>query len=420
MKSLYPPGANTTAEIIPMFLIGEALVGDGAELAHIDLMIGDKNGPVGMSFANGLTQLSAGHTPLLGVIRPNLLPKPAVLIVPKVTLKHTEQVTQIFGPAQAAVSKAIADALEDGVFEGMDVEENVIVASVFIDPSAKDFNKLYRFNYGATRLALSRALDKFPDTATVLKEKDRAAHGVMGFKVQRLWNPPYLQVAMDLVDMKQVERVLTGVPQNDHVIFEAGTPLIKQFGLSVINEIRKIRPNCFIVADLKTLDTGNLEARMVSNAGGDAAVVSGLAPVETIAAFIKEAKKCGIYAIIDMLNVDEPAKLIESLGQMGGAALLPQYVEMHRAIDKEATGDYSWGDIKKIKEVAKKYNAKILVATAGGIRQLVVKKALAAGADIVVVGRAITASKDIKNAAESFLEELDSEEIDQFRIMTDF
>ncbi len=403
-----------------MFLIGEALVGDGAELAHIDLMIGDKNGPVGMSFANGLTQLSAGHTPLLGVIRPNLLPKPAVLIVPKVTLKHTEQVTQIFGPAQAAVSKAIADALEDGVFEGMDVEENVIVASVFIDPSAKDFNKLYRFNYGATRLALSRALDKFPDTATVLKEKDRAAHGVMGFKVQRLWNPPYLQVAMDLVDMKQVERVLSGVPQNDHVIFEAGTPLIKQFGLSVINEIRKIRPNCFIVADLKTLDTGNLEARMVSNAGGDAVVVSGLAPVETIASFIKEAKKCGIYAIIDMLNVDEPAKLIESLGQMGGAALLPQYVEMHRAIDKEATGDYSWGDIKKIKEVAKKYNAKILVATAGGIRQPVVKKALAAGADIVVVGRAITASKDIKNAAESFLEELDSEEIDQFRIMTDF
>lgn len=403
-----------------MFLIGEALVGDGAELAHIDLMIGDKNGPVGMSFANGLTQLSAGHTPLLGVIRPNLLPKPAVLIVPKVTLKHTEQVTQIFGPAQAAVSKAIADALEDGVFEGMDIEENVIVASVFIDPSAKDFNKLYRFNYGATRLALSRALDKFPDAATVLKEKDRAAHGVMGFKVQRLWNPPYLQVAMDLVDMKQVERVLTGVPQNDHVIFEAGTPLIKQFGLSVINEIRKIRPNCFIVADLKTLDTGNLEARMVSNAGGDAAVVSGLAPVETIAAFIKEAKKCGIYAIIDMLNVEEPAKLIESLGQMGGAALLPQYVEMHRAIDKEATGDYSWGDIKKIKEVAKKYNAKILVATAGGIRQPVVKKALAAGADIVVVGRAITASKDIKNAAESFLEELDSEEIDQFRIMTDF
>ena len=404
-----------------MFLIGEALVGDGPELAHIDLMIGEKNGPVGIAFANGLTQLSAGHTPLLGVIRPNLLPKPAVLIIPKVTLKHGEQVTQIFGPAQAAVSKAVADCLEDGIFGDLDVEDTVIVASVFIDPSAKDFNKIYRFNYGATRLAITRALEKFPDVAIVLKEKDRAAHGVMGFKVQRLWNPPYLQVAMDLIDMKQVERVLTNVPQNDHVIFEAGTPLIKQFGLSVLGEIRKIRPNCFIVADIKTLDTGNLEARMVSNAGGDAAVVSGLAPIETIAAFIKEAKKCGIYAIIDMLNVESPAKLIESLGKLGGAAVLPQYVEMHRAIDKEAAaGEYSWGDILKVKEIGKKYGAKILVATAGGIRQPVVKKAVAAGADIVVVGRAITASKDIKNAAEGFLGELDSEEIDQFRVMTDF
>ncbi|MDR3102381.1 MAG: bifunctional 5,6,7,8-tetrahydromethanopterin hydro-lyase/3-hexulose-6-phosphate synthase [Methanocalculaceae archaeon] len=403
-----------------MFLIGEALVGDGAELAHIDLMIGDKIGPVGTAFANGMTQLSAGHTPLLGVIRPNLLSKPAILIVPKVTLKHTEQVTQIFGPAQAAVSKAVADALEDGVFTSMDVDEIVLVASVFISPEAKDFNKLYRFNYGATRLAISRALDKFPDPATILKEKDRAAHGVMGFKVQRLWNPPYLQVAMDLVDMKQVERVLREVPQNDHVIFEAGTPLIKQFGLSVIEDMRKIRPNCFIVADLKTLDTGNLEARMVSNVGGDAAVVSGLAPIETIATFIKEAKKCGIYAIVDMLSVAEPTKLIDSLAKAGGTALLPQYVEMHRAIDKEAGGEYNWGDIKKIKAVAAQNNAKILVATAGGIRVPVVSKAIAAGADVVVVGRAITASKDIKNAAEAFLAELDSEEIDQFRVMTDF
>ena len=110
----------------------------------------------------------------------------------------------------------------------------------------------------------------------------------------------------------------------------------------------------------------------------------------------------------------------KKLGEMGGKALLPQYVEMHRAIDKEASGEYSWGDILKIKEVGQKYGAKILVATAGGIRQPVVKKAIAAGADIVVVGRAITASKDIKNAAESFLAELDSEEIDQFRVMTDF
>ena len=64
----------------------------------------------------------------------------------------------------------------------------------------------------------------------------------MGFKVQRLWDPPYLQVAMDLVDMGKVAQVLKEVPQNDHVIIEAGTPLIKKFGLGVIGEIRKSGP----------------------------------------------------------------------------------------------------------------------------------------------------------------------------------
>jgi bifunctional enzyme Fae/Hps len=62
------------------------------------------------------------------------------------------------------------------------------------------------------------------------------------------------------------------------VIIEAGTPLIKKFGLSVIGEIRKLRPNAFIIADMKILDTGNLEARMAADATADAVVVSGLAP----------------------------------------------------------------------------------------------------------------------------------------------
>ncbi|HNB03852.1 MAG TPA: formaldehyde-activating enzyme, partial [Methanoregulaceae archaeon] len=86
-----------------MYLIGEALVGDGPELAHIDLLIGDKDGPVGTAFANALSQLSAGHTPLLAVVRPNLLTKPATLVIPKVTLKKDVQIREMFGPVQAAV-----------------------------------------------------------------------------------------------------------------------------------------------------------------------------------------------------------------------------------------------------------------------------------------------------------------------------
>jgi len=95
-----------------MYLIGEALVGDGPELAHVDLVLGDKEGPVGAAFANAMSQLSAGHTPLLAVIRPNLLTKPATLVIPKVTLRKGTQIQEMFGPVQAAVAKAVADCVE--------------------------------------------------------------------------------------------------------------------------------------------------------------------------------------------------------------------------------------------------------------------------------------------------------------------
>ena len=80
-----------------MMLIGEALIGEEPELAHIDLMIGDKEGPVGQAFATGMTQLSAGHTPLLSVIRPNLPTKPSTLIVPKVITLGTMSVEGFVG-----------------------------------------------------------------------------------------------------------------------------------------------------------------------------------------------------------------------------------------------------------------------------------------------------------------------------------
>jgi bifunctional enzyme Fae/Hps len=393
-----------------MYLVGEALIGDGAEVAHIDLLMGDKEGPIGTAFAHAVSQLSAGHTPLLAVIRPNLLTKPVTLVIPKVTLKTMTQVNEMFGPVQAAVAKAVADCVEEGVFTDIDIEKVVILASAFVHPDAQDYNKIYRYNYGATKLAIHRSLEKFPDAKTLIYEKDRAAHAIMGFKVQRLWDPPYLQVALDLVDMGKVASVLRELPQNDHLIIEAGTPLIKKFGLGIISELRKLRPNAFIIADMKILDTGNLEARMAADASSDAVVVSGLAPVSTMEKAIAEARKVGIYSVVDMLNVQNPAKVIEKL------KVKPDIVELHRAIDTEDTA-HAWGDIAAIKKAA---GGKLLVATAGGVRVNVVKDALKAGADILVVGRAITASKDIKHAADEFIDKLDKEEIDQFRVMTDF
>ncbi|HXY87772.1 MAG TPA: bifunctional 5,6,7,8-tetrahydromethanopterin hydro-lyase/3-hexulose-6-phosphate synthase [Candidatus Acidoferrales bacterium] len=387
--------------------IGEALIGNEPELAHIDLLIGDKKGPVGTAFASGLSHLSKGHTPLLAVIRPNLPTKPATLIVPKVTIQNLEQAAKMFGPAQAAVAKAVADAVEDGVIPQELVEDYVLIISVFLHPDAKDYDKIYRYNYGATKLAIKRALSDFPSIETVLYEKDRAMHPVMGFKVTKLWNPPYLQVAFDLTDLSAVLSVMDKLPINDHLVLEAGTPLIKRYGLGVIREMRKVRPSSFIVADLKILDTGNLEARMAADETSDAVVVSGLASTTTIDKAIEEANKTGIYVIIDMLNVDKPEVVLKSLKNK------PDVVELHRAIDVEHTS-HAWGNITNIKKYCK------LVAVAGGIREDNIGEALTAGADILVVGRAITAAKDVEGAARIFLEGLKQTDIDQFRIKTDF
>jgi len=396
-----------------LMLIGEALIGEEPELAHVDLIIGDKEGPVGQAFATGMTQLSAGHTPLLSVVRPNLLTKPACLIVPKVTVKNMEQAARIFGPAQAAVAKAVADAVEEGVLPKEKADELVIVVSVFIHPDAEDYNRIYRYNYGATKLALTRAMDGFPGIETVLKEKDRGTHAIMGFKVSRLWDPPYLQVALDNPNIEQILGVIGALPDSDHLILEAGTPLIKRYGVDVIARLREVKPNAFIVADLKTLDTGNLEARMVSDATADAVVISALAPISTIEKAITEAHKTGIYAVIDTLNLADPLPKLRELKELG---CLPDVVELHRAIDLEDT-EHQWGSIPEIKSLSDK----ILIAVAGGIRADTIGVALkGAGADIIVVGRAITNAKDVRQAAETFITGLATEEIDQFRVMTDF
>ena len=396
-----------------MFLIGEALIGDEPELAHIDLLIGDKDGPVGMAFANGLAQLSAGHTPLLSVIRPNLPPKPATLIVPKVTVKNMDQAAQIFGPAQTAVAKAVADSVAEGIIPRAEVENLVLIVSVFIHPQARDYDAIYRYNYGATKLAVKRAMESFPDIDTVLYEKDRSTHPIMGFRVIRLWDPPYLQVALDLVDLGVVRKVLSQLPDSDHLLIEVGTPLVKKFGAQVVKEIRNVRPSSFVVLDLKTLDTGNLEVRLAADATADAVVISGLAPTKTIELAIKESRKTGIYSIIDMLNVSNPLEVLRSL------STLPDVVEMHRAIDQEAE-KHNWEVIAEIKKMAADSDQRLLVAVAGGIRVDTVASALKSGADIIVTGRAITASKDVKDAAEQFLAELKQTEIDQYRVMTDF
>src|SRR5215210_3610805 len=121
--------------------IGEALVGDGNEISHIDLLIGSKDGPVGVAFANALANQSAGHSRLLAVVTPNLLCKPATVMITKVTIKGAQQAVQMFGPAQSAVARAVVDSVADGVIPQDKVDDLCLVVGVFIHWEATDDKK---------------------------------------------------------------------------------------------------------------------------------------------------------------------------------------------------------------------------------------------------------------------------------------
>ena len=157
-------------------LIGEALVGEGNEISHIDLLIGTKTGPVGAAFANALANQSNGHTNLLAVLTPNLAVKPATVMVTKVTIKGMKQAVQMFGPAQYAVAKAVADSVAEGVIPAAVAEDIVIVCGVFIHPAADDNAKILKFNYEATKLAIANAMSGKPTAAEMIAGKDAAKH----------------------------------------------------------------------------------------------------------------------------------------------------------------------------------------------------------------------------------------------------
>ena len=161
--------------------IGEALSGEGNEVAHIDLLIGSKDGPVGHAFASALARQSEGHSNLLAVLTPNLAVKPATVMITKVTIKGAKQAVQMFGPAQAAVAKAVADSVGEGVIPKSEAENLVIVCGVFIHWLASDDKKIYEYNYKATMEAIKSAMAGKPTVDEMLAGKDKAAHPFRGF-----------------------------------------------------------------------------------------------------------------------------------------------------------------------------------------------------------------------------------------------
>ncbi len=160
--------------------VGESLVGDGNEVAHIDLLIGSKDGPVGEAFAGALLNQKEGHTNLLAVVAPNLPAKPDTIMANKVTIKGEKQVGQMFGPAQAAVARAVVDSVRDGVISEAEADDLCIIVGVFIHWLAEDDKKIFDWNYQATKESIARAMGGEPAAGTVAEQAAEARHPFAG------------------------------------------------------------------------------------------------------------------------------------------------------------------------------------------------------------------------------------------------
>lgn len=161
---------------IDRMLVGESLVGDGNEVAHIDLLIGPRGSAAETAFANSLTNNKDGFTSLLAVVAPNLLCKPATVMFNKVTIKGAKQAVQMFGPAQRGVAMAVADCVEDGTIPADEADNLFISVGVFIHWLAEDDKKIQDYNYQAVKESIKRAVSGSPTAAEVVAKKGTAAH----------------------------------------------------------------------------------------------------------------------------------------------------------------------------------------------------------------------------------------------------
>jgi 4-hydroxy-tetrahydrodipicolinate synthase len=156
--------------------VGESLVGDRVELAHIDLLIGDKKGPVGEAYAKALTHPAKGREGLQVILEPNMQVKPATVMIPTVKVTSLRHASLTYGPAQAAIAKAVIQCVEDGILPKAASEDIVIIVNVFIHPSASSRKRVFINNYKATRNAIRKAIEGLPTVEDAIDNAENARH----------------------------------------------------------------------------------------------------------------------------------------------------------------------------------------------------------------------------------------------------
>ncbi|KKN31983.1 hypothetical protein LCGC14_0818400 [marine sediment metagenome] len=156
--------------------VGESLVGNRVELAHIDLLIGKKDGPVGYAYAQALTNPEEGREGLQVILEPNMQVKPPTIMIPTIRPISLRHASLTYGPAQAAIAKAVMQCVEDGILPKNLADQLVLIVNVFVHPSASARKRIFINNYKATRNAIRKAMEGIPTIDDGIKNAESARH----------------------------------------------------------------------------------------------------------------------------------------------------------------------------------------------------------------------------------------------------
>ena len=203
----------------------------------------------------------------------------------------------------------------------------------------------------------------------------------------------YLQIALNST-LDEAKEIISQLPENDRILIEAGTPLIKRYGMEAIRQLSYLHP--YVVADLKTFDRGETEVLISKEAGANAAIALGSAPLETLDVFIASCQEFNLDSMVDMMNVDQPIKVLRKLKK------IPDVVILHRGVDEEVFNKSKPIPYLQINKVRASYNTLIAIAGGDSIRE--VQRAIFNDANIVIVWKEFYKStSDTGKLAEEFL-----------------
>jgi 3-hexulose-6-phosphate synthase/6-phospho-3-hexuloisomerase len=207
-----------------------------------------------------------------------------------------------------------------------------------------------------------------------------------------------LQVALDVLSIEDALTIAEKAVAGGANWLEAGTPLIKNHGMPAVARLKSAFPKASIIADLKTMDTGDIEVEIAAKNGADIVGVLGLAQDMTIKRAVNSANAHNVKIMADLIGVDDKLSRAKELEDLGA-----DYILVHTPVDiQRVMREKVDAALEELKELLRE--VKIPVAAAGGISLETAPVLTKAGVSILVVGRALTKAKDVTGTARQLCE----------------